>query len=194
LATKEPDMIKENPSFNKKLFLYNLSRAQYEHDWGKSYQKPGFGARFLALLFRLMPKVGPFKALAFKSPTRETENLYMTSVNDAVAQYRVYLLQLKKREVALQNRDFDTGKQTAAGEYQLTDHAYAQLLDKLVENKFTGMTPALQQDIVHFYAEGHSVSKDKKDQQEWAKALVNVEQLKRASITVASSDSVIHLQ
>jgi len=186
LATKEPDMIKENPSFNKKKFLYNLKRAQYEHDFGKSYQKPGFGARFLALLFRLTPKVGPFKALAFKSPSKETEALYMKSVNDTVDQYRVYLQQLQTREVVLPNRDFDTGKQTVAGEYQMTDHAYAKLLDKLVEIKFAGLTPELQQDILHFYSNDHRVITNKKDRAEWDKALINVAQLRLIDTKVAA--------
>jgi len=195
LATKEPDMVKENPSFNKNKFLYNLSRAQYEHDYGKSYQKPGFGARFLALLFRLMPKVGPFKALAFKSPSRETEALYMKSINDTVDLYRVYLQQLQTREIALTNRDFDTGKQTAPGEYKLTDHAYAKLLAKLVENKFKGLTPALQQDILHFYADDHRVIADKKDREEWATALGNVGQLKLVEpMTVDASYGIVRLE
>jgi len=189
LATKEPQLIKENPTFNKKKFLYNLKRAQYEHDFGKSYEKPGFGTQLLAFFFRLIPKVGPFKALAFKSPTAETEALYMKSVNDTVDQYRVYLKQLQAREIALPNRDFDTGKQTVAGEYQLTDHAYAKLLDKLVANKFAGVTPELQQDILHFYADDHRVITNKKDQAEWDKALLNAAQLRLVDTKVIAVTS-----
>lgn len=191
LATKEPDMIKENPSFNRKKFLYNLSRAKYESDFGKDYQKPGFGTRFLALLFRLMPKVGPFKALAFKSPSPETEALYIKSINDTVDQYRIYLKQLQTREIALPNRDFDTGKPTVAGEYQLTDHAYAKLLDALVKNKFTNLTPSLQQDILHFYADEHRVITNKKDREEWSKALANVQQLKLVETKVVATSAVL---
>jgi len=189
LATKEPEMIKENPTFNKKKFIFNLKRAQYEHDFGKTYEKPGFGTRLLAFLFRLMPKIGPFKALAFKSPTKETEALYMKSVNDTVDQYRVYLKQLQAHEITLPNRDFDTGKVTVAGEYQLTDHAYAKLLDKLVANKFAGVTPELQQDIIHFYSDDHRVIANKKDRAEWDNALVHVTQLRLIDTKVVAAST-----
>ena len=88
LLTKKDEMVKENPSFAKKKFLYNLKRAEYEKEWGKGYQKPGVGARILAVMFRLIPKVGPFKAIAFKMPSPATETLYLKSVNSSVEQYR----------------------------------------------------------------------------------------------------------
>ncbi|MDP9262861.1 MAG: zinc dependent phospholipase C family protein [Acidobacteriota bacterium] len=183
LATKEPDWIKENPSFDRKKFLYNLSRAEYERDWGKGYEKPGGGAGFLALLFRIVPKVGPFKALKFQAPTQETEAMYMKSVNDTVDQYRILLQQLQTREIALANRDLDTGAPTKAGEYAMTDHAYAKLVSQLVESKFVGLTPELQANIVHFYADRNRVIAKKKDREEWQKALVDVDQLKLATTT-----------
>jgi len=115
------------------------------------------GARMLALVFRLIPKVGPFKAIAFKVPNPDTENLYLKSVNNTVEQYRTYLKQLAARDVTLQNRDFDTGKPTKAGEYELTDQAYAKLLDKLAEHKFANVTPALRENILQFYAQAIDV-------------------------------------
>lgn len=186
LATREPDLIKENPSFDKKKFLFNLSRAEYERDWGKGYQKPGVGARFMAILFRLVPKVGPFKAIAFQAPTRETEAMYEKSVNDTVDQYRALLQQLQTREVALANRDLDTGAPTKAGEYAMTDHAYAKLVGELVDSKFVGLTLELQENIVHFYADRNRVIAKKKDREEWQKALLNVEQLKLATVKGAA--------
>jgi hypothetical protein len=45
------DEIKDDiPDMTKKKFLYNLSRSNYEHEWGKSYDKPTTGERFLAFL------------------------------------------------------------------------------------------------------------------------------------------------
>ena len=186
LAIKEPDLIKENPSFDKKKFLFNLSRAEYERDWGKGYQKPGFGARFLGVLFRVVPKVGPFKAIKFQPPTRETEAMYMKSINDTVDQYRVLLQQLHTREIALANRDLDTGEPTKAGEYAMTDHAYAKLVGQLVDNKFAGLTPELRENIVRFYADRHRTIAKKKDREEWQKALLGVEQLKLATAREAA--------
>jgi hypothetical protein len=45
----------------------------------------------MAVLFRLVPKVGPFKAVGFKMPSLDTETLYLKSINSTVDQYRIYL-------------------------------------------------------------------------------------------------------
>ena len=71
-------------NFAKKKFLYRLSRSDYEKQWGKDYVKPGIGSRILATLLRYMPKVGPFKGLAFNNPTPKTEDLYFKSINTTV--------------------------------------------------------------------------------------------------------------
>jgi len=52
---------------------------QLRKGMGRDYKKPGIGARILAVFFRLLPKVGPFKAAAFKAPTQKTERLFMDS-------------------------------------------------------------------------------------------------------------------
>jgi len=84
LLTKKDELVKEDPSFAKRKFLYNLKRADYEREWGKNYEKPGLGAKMFAVLFKIIPKVGPFKAIAFKMPSPETETLYLKSVNSTV--------------------------------------------------------------------------------------------------------------
>ena len=178
LLTKKDELVKENPSFAKKKFLYNLKRTEYEKEWGKGYQKPGVGARILAVMFNLIPKVGPFKAIAFKMPSPETETLYLKSVNDSVEQYRHYLQDLRAGKLALDNRDFDTGKPTAAGEYKLTDKAYATLLNKLTDHKFADATPALQQNILAFYESPALPIFDKKKPEQRDKTLKNIEGLR----------------
>src|ERR1700692_199983 len=62
---KKDDILKDQPSLTKRKFLYNLSRASYEKNWGKEYQKPTFFERFMAFLVKLFPKVGPLKVLRF---------------------------------------------------------------------------------------------------------------------------------
>src|SRR5260370_4943228 len=75
-------------SVTKKRFIYNLSRSSYQKEWGKNYERPGFLARLIAWIFRVMPKVGPFRAFAFKPPTPATETMFMKSVNETLSQYR----------------------------------------------------------------------------------------------------------
>jgi hypothetical protein len=58
----------EKPDFAKKEFLFRLSRSEYEKEWGKDYSKPSFGTRLASSLLRYMPKIGPFKAMAFNNP------------------------------------------------------------------------------------------------------------------------------
>src|SRR5215469_5672317 len=41
LLTKHAELVKENPDFDKNKFLYRLSRAEYEQEWGTQYQRPG---------------------------------------------------------------------------------------------------------------------------------------------------------
>lgn len=182
LLTKQDEMVKEDPSFAKKKFLYNLKRAQYEKEWGKSYQKPGVGARILAVLFRLIPKVGPFKAVGFKMPSPETETLYLKSINSTVDQYRVYLLDVKAGKLTLENRDFDTGKQTQEGEYGLTDEAYGKLLDKLAIAKFAGASLELQQNILAFYQNPNAPNLNKKKPDQRDRTLRNIEELRALNI------------
>src|ERR1700675_3966579 len=94
LRTREKDMMKETPDFAKKKFLYRLSRSDYEKEWGKDYTKADFGTRVWSVILRYMPKIGPFKALAFNNPTAQTEDMYFKSINTTVDQYRIHLKQV----------------------------------------------------------------------------------------------------
>jgi hypothetical protein len=178
LLAKRDELVKENPSLARKKFLYNLKRAEYEKEWGKGYQKPGFGARILAVMFKLIPKAGPFKAIAFKMPSPETETLYLKSVNSSVAQYKAYLQDLRAGKLVLENKDFDTGKPTSAGEYKLTDDAYATLLTRLADHKFAGANTALQQNIVAFYEPPAVPILNKKKPEQRDRILRDVEELR----------------
>jgi zinc dependent phospholipase C len=178
LLTKKDELVKENPSFAKKKFLYNLKRAEYEKEWGKSYEKPGIGAKIFAVMFKLIPKIGPFKAVGFKMPSPTSETLYLKSINSTVDQYRIYLMDLKTGTLALDNRDFDTGKQTAEGEYRLTDEAYGKLLDKLAISRFAGASLELQQNILVFYQNPNAPDFNRKKPDQRSRTLKNIEQLR----------------
>lgn len=178
LRTHKKDMMKEMPSFAKKKFLYRLSRSDYEKEWGKDYTKPGFGTRVLSMLLRYMPKVGPFKAMAFNNPTAQTEDMYFKSINTTVDQYRVFLEEVRADTLRLPNCDFDSGTETRAAEYSLTDDTYAKLLDQLAERKFDLTTPALRDDILHFYSDLSVPIETKKDTVRWQSVLASIDQLK----------------
>jgi Zinc dependent phospholipase C len=178
LRTHEKDMMKETPSFAKKKFLYRLSRSDYEKEWGKDYKKDGFKTRLVAALLRYMPKIGPFKALAFNSPTPQTGEMYFKSINTAVDRYRVFLEQVRTDSLELTNSDFDTGKETKAAEYSLTDESYAKLLGRLEEGKFALTSPDLKNNILNFYADLTLPLETKKDSGHWQNVLTSLDQLK----------------
>jgi hypothetical protein len=39
LLSRHDVIVKDTPNFNKKKFLYSLSRSNYEHEWGTVYQQ-----------------------------------------------------------------------------------------------------------------------------------------------------------
>jgi len=191
LQTHKKDLIRETPNFAKRKFLYRLSRSDYEKQWGKDYVKPGPGTRILSTLLRYMPRVGPFKGLAFKSPTPQTEDLYFKSINATVDQYRALLEAVGAGTLVLPNCDFDTGNPTKAAEYSLTDDAYAKLLGQLSERKFDKTSPELRANILLFYSDLSVAFETKKNLGDWNSVLSQLDQLKLVTPVpvVASSAS-----
>jgi hypothetical protein len=178
LQTHKKDMMLEQPDFAKQKFLYRLSRSDYEKDWGKDYKKPGFGTSVLSTLLRYMPKIGPFKALAFNNPTPQTEDLYFKSINTTVDQYRAFLEAVRTDTLVLPDCDLDSGKPTKAAEYSLTDESYARLLSQLSEKKFDTTTPELRANILNFYSDLSAPIETKKDIVRWQSVLTSLDQLR----------------
>jgi len=178
LQTHKKGLIREKPDFAKREFLYRLSRTGYEKEWGKDYTKPGAGTRILSTLLRYMPKVGPLKGLAFKSPTPQTEDLYIKSINTTVDQSRAFLEEEKAGSLVLPNRDLDSGNETKAAEYSLADDTYARLLTRLSDKQFSQTSPALRANILDFYSDLSLPIETKKDQGHWRGVQMSLEQLR----------------
>jgi len=142
----------ETPDFAKQKFLYRLSRSDYEKDWGKDYVKPGLGTRILSSLLRFMPKVGPFKGLAFNNPTPQTEDLYIKSINTTVDQYRALLEAVSAGKLVLPDCDLDSGIPTKIAEYSLTDATYEKLLGRSAQSKFERTATELRDNVLQFYS------------------------------------------
>ena len=188
LLARKKEIVSETPNFNSRKFRYYLSRANYQKEWGKGYRRPGFGTRVLAFFLRFVPKVGPFKALDFKIPTRKTEDLYIASVNRTLDNYRGLLKEVAEKDLHLDNTDFDTGKMTHAGEYVLTDNAYARLLDQLARDNFQQITPELRDNILAFYADPNAPLATKRKPAAWDKTQDELQKLK--GMTPPASPSI----
>lgn len=178
LQTHKKDLMRETPDFSKRKFLYRLSRSDYERQWGKDYAKPGVGTRILSTLLRYMPKIGPFKGLAFNNPTPQTEDLYFKSINTTVDHYRAFLEEVRTDSLVLPNCDLDSGNVTKAAEYSLTDDTYAGLLAQLSERKFDQMSPALRDNILQFYSDLSLPIETKRSYPRWQGLLTALDQLK----------------
>jgi len=178
LVARKKELVAETPNFNSRKFRYYLSRASYQREWGKGYRRPGKGTRILAFFLKFVPKIGPFKALDFTIPTRKTEDLYIASVNRTLDNYRTLLVEVREKDVHLPNTDFDTGRLTHAGEYPLSDEAYARLLDYLVRGDFLGLTPELRENILAYYRDENAPLATKKKAAAWEKTRQELERLK----------------
>jgi hypothetical protein len=153
LASRKQQVHEKNDSA-KREFLYHLSRADYEKDFGAKYRRPGFFARVLAFLLKLIPKFGAFKTLAYKDPTPQTEDLYFKSMDNVVTQYGKLVHQIDSGDLQIPNRNLDTGDATAAGKYKLADQAYDDLVRRLAHDHFAHLTPALRKNILEYFAGG----------------------------------------
>src|SRR5713226_8784912 len=178
LQTHKKELMHETPNFARQKFLYRLSRSGYEKEWGKDYMKPGLGTRILSTLLRYMPRIGPFKGLAFNNPTPQTEDLYIKSINTTVDQYRAFLEAVRTDSLVLPNCDFDSGKVTKAAEYSLTDDTYARLLARLSGRKFDLTSPELRANILEFYSDLSVPIDTKRDPDDWKSVLSALDQLK----------------
>jgi hypothetical protein len=181
LVARKKEIVQETPNFHARQFRYYLSRTSYQREWGKGYRRPGFGTRVLAFFLRFVPKVGPFKALDFKIPSQKTEDLYIASVDLTVQDYKRRLLEAGAGSLQLTNTDFDTGHDTRAGEYALTDKTYARLLDQLSKHNFDQIAPELRGNILAFYSDPAAPNATKKKPKTWQKTQDQLAKLRELS-------------
>ena len=182
LLARKKELVTETPNFNARKFRYYLSRANYQREWGKGYRHPTFGTRVLALFLKLVPKVGPFKAVDFKIPTQKTEDLYIASVDHTLESYKNLLSEVGAGKLELANTDFDTGRTTHAGEYILADQSYARLLDQLAQHNFEQISPELRDNILAFYADPQSAVATKRNAASWQKTQDELQELRALTL------------
>ena len=149
-AAKKKEIQALQAGMTRKRFVYRVTIAAYQKDWGNQYQRPGFGARFLAFLFRLIPKVGPFRAFAFHVPPPAAEKMFLTSLDDTIVRYKALLHTYNEGRLQLANENFDTGRPTRIGEYHLADETYAKLLERY-DSHMNEVSPDMRANILMFY-------------------------------------------
>jgi hypothetical protein len=180
---KKDEIQRDEPGITKRKFLYNLRRSNYEKEWGKDYTKPKFSDKVLAFIYKLLPKIGPLRVLQFKTPTPDTEQMFEKSFNDTLDQYRMLLEQERETgKPSVTNDNFDVGEVSAPGQYHLCDTTHAKLLDKLAEQKFSGLTPEIRAELLDFFHAPSTPFVTDKDKKLWAKVPSELQQLKIAPV------------
>jgi hypothetical protein len=108
----------------------------------------------------------------------------------------VLLRQQSEAQLRLQDLDFDTGRETRAGEYSLADKTYADLLDDLAKHNFDQVTPQLCQNILSFYADLNAPIATKKNAKAWRRTQQELDKLRATnvdhSVNTASTITLLH--
>jgi hypothetical protein len=160
---KRDEIAKLTPAVEESGFVYRYNRRQYEQEFGASYRKPSLWMRFVAFLFKLLPKIGPLRPLSFKAPTPDAEAFFTASLKDTRARYGRVLEQVREGRADLPNTDFDTGKPSVYGEYSLSDDTYRELLNRLSDRKFANVPAALRTNINRYYAALNAATLNRKE-------------------------------
>ena len=159
---KQDDIRKLAPAVQPNAFVYSFTRRQYEQAYGTKYRSPGIFARFIGLLARMMPKIGPLSAMKFKVPTPDTEKLFAESFRETRERYRALIIDARDGSVQLANTDFDVGRAPRWGDNAVADRAYVELLEKLADRNFAATPPPLKRAITQFFAKMDAEQPDKK--------------------------------
>ncbi len=178
---KKDDIKKLNPSANSHSFHYKMKRKAYYSEFGKDRKKPGFKAVVLSFIVRILPKVGPLKALKFKDVGPEGEKLFIRSFDTVLVHYADALAVLHDKKQPLPDVDYDTGFPTQPGEYHLADKTYDDLIIRLKESKFDNLTIPLKENILSFYSKADTTALALKYPDDWKKASIALKEMKGAA-------------
>ena len=162
------ELRKVNRRIRRRDYVYKQSKEKFEQEYGKHYERPGFGARVLAGIIQILPKVGKLKSLKFIAPTPEAQRIFSQSFHETVLNYAQLLSKQNGsmgQATQLSNVDFDTGHDTKIGEYPLADRTYGEWVRELAKNDFKEVTPVMQKNILAFFSDMPQEPVDKEEKE-----------------------------
>jgi hypothetical protein len=184
-SQKKDELVKADPSLTRRGFVYRMSRSNYRKEWDGKFREPGAGLRVLAFFIRVLPKVGPLRALGFKTPTPETARLFEQSFDRTIELYRSLLSQVDEPDFSLDSRDFDTGQPTRPSEYKLADDAYAKLAIKLSDKEPAKVDRKVLDSVLVFFQDLDLPYATRRDPRQWEKTVAAVRKLQSARYSLA---------
>ena len=141
---KRDEILAANPSITEREFVFTMTRGDYDREYGTTYRKPGLFARLVVAVFKVLPKFGPFRPLAFTPLSGETERMFLDSFAASRERYRALLRSVREGRVAIPDTDLDTGKVPVRGTNALADRTYEKLRKELARKKDLTIPTALR--------------------------------------------------
>lgn len=151
-ARRKSDILKVDSTATAKSFRYKNRIREYNKEFGKGYQSPGFFPTLLSVFVRIIPKVGPFRALKFKVPNEKSEKYFVESFDALVARFEKNVKQVNNPGFSLKNFDFDTGELSQHCEYTIADGTFNKWLLELSDNNFEMASDPIKKDILSYYS------------------------------------------
>jgi hypothetical protein len=140
-----------DPSMTPAAFVWDLSRGDFEKEYG-AVREPGGFTRFFAFLAKIVPNVGPLKRLPYEPLPGDVRARFEATMARIVDRYRAVVVDARDRRRALRDVNLDTGHPARHGDYEPADETYARLVHELDERGDADVPPALRTDILRFYA------------------------------------------
>ena len=162
-------------------FEQQVRQAPFQR-WNATRHRAGIETHLLAALIFILPRIGPLSDLAIRGPNKQTEQWYIRSVNDTMAEFRQILSavqQGRESSIVLNNRDLDTGDPIQPGAYPLTDKTYAVLLRKVTSDPGGEVPQSLRHDLLKFYSDPNAPIITKKDHDAWKQVQRELAALRR---------------
>jgi hypothetical protein len=177
---KKDDIKKLNHSANSRSFHYKMKKRDYYAEFGRDREKPGLKAVILSFVIKILPKIGPLKALKFKDVGPEGEKRFIASFDTVLAHYANAVAALRSRKVLLNDVNYDTGKPTRIGEYKLADETYADLLEQLQVSKFNNLTVSLKKNVLSYFHDADTITLAQRYPNRWKQTYQYLEAIKAA--------------
>ena len=149
---KREEILARSPQAAEADVVFALTSQQYDERYGTTYRKPGVLARIVVAIFKVIPKFGPFRPLAFEPLTPEAERLLLQSFAASRERYRELIRSAGAARLSLVDTDLDTGVPPSPGVNPLADETYADLLDELAKNRFANVPARLRDAINQHFA------------------------------------------
>ena len=149
---KRDEIASITPDATERNFVYTMTRQEYEDAYGTGYRKPGLLVRIVVAIFKVLPKFGPLKPLAFEPLTPEIERTFLEGFEASRDHYEQLLRSLRAGRLSLRDMDLDTGTRPAPGDNTLADETYAELMEKLEKSKYRAASPGLRGALSEHYA------------------------------------------